>query len=397
MTGISGAPSDIIIRSGGLPLIGRARVVPTTEYRSGWWPRSGLAGAAAALLQFGSPLADWPARASVGWATQEVTVPAEKVVLQGDFANQVETPTGGYLPAEVTVDPITQQVGIHVPPGSGGGGEITETDATPSTPPEDTSTLFALLVANRPLLHLVDSGGAVVPHQPAFWRRQISILAPSSGGPVIFGLTNNTVGASTFSLPTLASTNVLTAMRRMRWTSSASSGSTAGQRAGGQHLCWRGNAAGLGGFFFAVRAGTSTAVATQKLFIGLNDSLSGLLGGAEPSALTQCAGFGYDGGQTTWRVLHNDGSGSATAVDLGANFPVNDSDIYDLFLWALPNGSAIYYQVDRLGTAHTASGTMSTDLPTNTTFLTEHCTIGNGSTASAVQIDVAKVYMETAL
>jgi hypothetical protein len=64
-------------------------------------------------------------------------------------------------------------------------------------------------------------------------------------------------------------------MRRWRLTSAATADSASDQRSG-VFTCWRGNAAGLGGWTFVMRISLATLQATGMAFFGLYGSTSAL-------------------------------------------------------------------------------------------------------------------------
>jgi hypothetical protein len=189
----------------------------------------------------------------------------------------------------------------------------------------------------------------------------------------------------TVSHPAQATTNIITQMYRILVTSAASAGSNSNVRDQARGV-WRGNASGLGGFMLHGMYASTTAVAQQRGFFGFTSSAAALANG-NPSALTQQVGFQYDSAETTWRIGSNDGSGTATRSDLGANFPVDATSIYLMMLCAAPNGSAVDYYIKNLGTGNEARGTISSDLPTSTTFLFAQAWLNNGTTASAVELN----------
>ena len=198
---------------------------------------------------------------------------------------------------------------------------------------------------------------------------------------------------NTLSTPALANTNLLTSTRRTRYASTSSAGTSAGTRSTDLQW-WRGNAAGLGGFYFSARFGFSTAVAQQRAFVGLYGTAA-VIGNVNPSSLVNIVGVGYDAAQTTLRILYNDGTSTASSVDLGANFPVNTTNLYTIHLWCAPNSSSIWYLVRNESTGNIASGTLSSDLPVNTGFMIAQAWVNNGTTASAAQIDLAFMYCES--
>jgi hypothetical protein len=102
--------------------------------------------------------------------------------------------------------------------------------------------------------------------------------------------------------------------------------------------------------------------------------------------------MGHDAGDANMSIIGGDGT-TTFKVDLGSNFPVtiNLVDVYSLRLYCLPNASSISYTVIRANTGHTASGTLATNIPLNTHFLTPHFYRANGAAAAGVNLDVMKM------
>jgi hypothetical protein len=238
-----------------------------------------------------------------------------------------------------------------------------------------------------------DHVSAFVPGRKRFG----SWIAVGGGSTTIalLGLLNTATGTAT--ARSLAATSLFTSLRRVGFVSAATAGSSAGTRHG-SNMVWRGNAAGLGGFTYVAAFGIAdaAAVADARMFVGVSGSTAAI-GNVNPSTLANIVGIGADNGQTTLRIMHNDGAGTATAIDLGANFPANtlSTDCYELTLHAPPNGSSVEYIVKRVNTGHEARGAISTDLPSSTTFLSPQIWRNNGATALAVGIDVGMQYVET--
>lgn len=146
-----------------------------------------------------------------------------------------------------------------------------------------------------------------------------------------------------------------------------------------------------------MRFGCSDAatVASARTFVGLVGTTS-VLGNADPSSNTNIIGVGTDSGDTTLSIMSNDGTGTATKVALGANFPDHtlSTDVYDLVLFAPPNTSSVNWQITRLNTGDTASGTITADLPAGTQLLAPQFWRNSGPTALAVGIDFVGGYFE---
>ena len=118
----------------------------------------------------------------------------------------------------------------------------------------------------------------------------------------------------------LAATSLVTSIRRWRLTSAAVVDSPSDQRSG-VFTCWRGNAAGLGGWTFVTRISLATLQAAGMAFFGLYGSNGALAPTLTLSAVVSCIGIGFQRGtHTRWQLVANDASGAPTLVDMGASF-----------------------------------------------------------------------------
>lgn len=196
---------------------------------------------------------------------------------------------------------------------------------------------------------------------------------------VTFAATGTGLGSA--SNGAIASTNLLTSRPRLVLTTGAATNND--YRVSGTPIAWwLGNAAGLGGFRVEFDYGVVTTQTTMRIVCGLGAAALTCTG--DPSALTNFVAMACDAGDTNMQIMHNDGSGTATKVDLGSSFPKTANVVYRVALEAAANGSTVDYTVTRLDSAATATGTLSTNLPSSTTFLQPTVGFGNGSTAAAV-------------
>jgi hypothetical protein len=119
----------------------------------------------------------------------------------------------------------------------------------------------------------------------------------------------------------------------------------------------------------------------------------------EPSSLTSMCGMGWDRLDNNVHFMHNDASGTATKINLGAAFPkpnVDRTSVYRLTMFAPPGPMQILgYLVEDLVSGATASGTVTTDLPTVSTLLGVHSYIGVGNTSSVIGMAVMGVVVES--
>ncbi|MCS7084457.1 MAG: hypothetical protein NZ534_00055 [Bacteroidia bacterium] len=218
-------------------------------------------------------------------------------------------------------------------------------------------------------------------------RTQHRFLAalPASGTTInSLGLTHTSAGG-TISHPTLATTNYFTSQHRARGATGTTSGTQSGTRT--QNFCWRGNAAGLGGFYVRFRWGKAANPSGDASFVGLFNSAAP--GNVDPNTLLNAVGFQYNPSETTWRIGSNDGTGTATRTDLGSNYPVNTTAVFEGHLWAAPNASAILYAIWRPDdlTVAPAVGSLTSDLPSNTQLLAAHVWTCNRAASADSQID----------
>lgn len=144
------------------------------------------------------------------------------------------------------------------------------------------------------------------------------------------------------------------------------------------------------GFFFSYRFGVAdaAAVANAREFVGLRASTSAPAN-ADPSTFVDCIGIGNDTGDANLSMIHNDGSGTATKVDLGAFFPANtqSTDFYELQMLSLPGTLEVKYHVRNCTTGATTQGIITTDLPASGTSLARTFWRNNGTTALAVRFE----------
>jgi hypothetical protein len=108
-------------------------------------------------------------------------------------------------------------------------------------------------------------------------------------------------------------------MRRWRLTSAAVVDSAAEQRSAGW-ACWRGNAAGLGGWTFVTRISLTTLQSTGMGFFGLYGSTAALATTLTLPAVVNRIGIGFQRGtHTRWQLVANDDTGAPTLTDMRAH------------------------------------------------------------------------------
>jgi hypothetical protein len=159
----------------------------------------------------------------------------------------------------------------------------------------------------------------------------------------------------------------------------------------------RGNSSNIGGFFYTIRFGTSVTPANCRVFVGLSDSV------AAPTnidPLVTGTGIGRVGvaintNTGNWSFVHNVSGTAPTVTNLGASFPVDNTSLYELILFAAPNDTVIHYRFKNLATgAETSGQTLTTNIPTNTTYLAPQFWMVNVA-ASIATFDFGGWYLES--
>ena len=216
------------------------------------------------------------------------------------------------------------------------------------------------------------------------------------------GTSRSTIGNAEANTGTLtarafATTNKLTSSKRLGLVSVATAGGSA-ERRYSIYTCWRGDAAGLGGFNYIVKCAVSDAalVSDARMFVGLAQD-SGGLANVDPSTMNKTVGLAIDAADANFSIQSKDTAG-ATKVDLGANFSRaaigTNLTILTLQLWAPPNAAFIGYRVVADNATKTiATGVITATLPVNTTKLFSRVWRNNAATAAAVGIDFLSMSM----
>lgn len=268
----------------------------------------------------------------------------------------------------------------------------------PSAPSAGDLLVYSKDVAGRQMLKQKGPSGLDTQIQEAIYNTGLETILPNATTALSNIGTATFTAVGTISHPALAVGNLRLSTRRAIVTSAATANSASELRLTTTR-CWRGDAAGLGGFFGVFRFGCSTAVAGQRLFVGLTSATTAIATTQDPAALTNCVGIGNASADANLQILHNDGAGTCTKVNLGASFPVPSSvnnALYDLTLFAKANDSEIGWRVVRLDTGDAVSGTITTaDVPSSTTFLAPHLYVNNNGVASAVILDFFRYYLSS--
>jgi hypothetical protein len=155
------------------------------------------------------------------------------------------------------------------------------------------------------------------------------------------------------------------------------------------------------GWKFCVGFGVSdTGFNTNaRQFYGMTATTAslGLSSTVTVESLLNIIGIGSDASDTNLQVFHNDGSGTATKIDLGSNFPANRTSgavATDFFVFEMYNpfdSMNVYYKVTSLENNVTVEGTITTNLPSDTTPITMQACRTSGASSNACSFDISQL------
>lgn len=273
--------------------------------------------------------------------------------------------------------------------------------STPTTPAAGGVKLFGKTFGGRTFPAFIGPSGLASALQPHLGRNKVAmfVVAGNGGVDTQFGLPITALG--TAQTTNVATTNRVTYLRRREWAvTTASATAVAGLRGNALMFGVGGTAANLGGFTFSMRwgVGRGATVSTHRAFCGMRGSVSAPTD-VNPSTLTHIVGMGYDSADTNVQIMHNDGSGTATKIDLGASFPkptTNDTSMYEIILFAPPGTTqSVSYEVTNIVNGAVATGTITTDLPPTTQLVAPNSYVSVGGTSSTIGFVSSGFYIET--
>lgn len=268
---------------------------------------------------------------------------------------------------------------------------------TPAAPAAGNLRVFAKTRAARATLNTIGPSGVDVAYQPAFFGNTIAMWMPSTGtAQTAIGGTytarNSGTGAAQ-ATPATASTNAMTSLRRATFgTGTTTAGASGTQTAA--TVAWRGNSAGLGGFFFGARFGIETLASDQRAFVGLSANNATMA--ADASTWNNTVGLAKDSADSVWQLLTRNGT---TATKVSSTCTVTAGQVLDFYIFAPPNDTDVCFRlVDAVtGTIYVDDVASTATLPVSTVFMymQAHTMSVSGTTAKLLALN--KMYLETDL
>jgi hypothetical protein len=273
--------------------------------------------------------------------------------------------------------------------------------ATPTVPAAGGLKMFGRNVGGRMLPAIIGPSGLDTSLQPFLGRNKVGLFLShgNNAGFTNFGLATASTGTATAA--NVGTTNLHAYLQRHEWlVTTAATTAVVGVRGTAQQKSIGGPAAGLGGFMVIWRWAPATGVAnaSHRAFAGMRASTAAPTD-VNPSTLTNICGMGYDAADANIQFMHNDGTGTATKIDLGASFAKPNADrtaVYEIVMFSPPGTSQVLsYEVTNLVTGAVATGTVTTDLPSTSTLLAPYSYVSVGGVSSVVGIMVNSLYVES--
>lgn len=262
----------------------------------------------------------------------------------------------------------------------------------PSTPPSETNFLYADKIADKIVLKTKSPTGIKSYLQKALWNKDITMWLPTNATA---GLWLNTVGAGagTFANTLPSAGSVYLSLKKALYSNVVTTtNQVLGQR-NTETLFAIGNGADQNGFFFFARFGFNTWTSGGRFFGGFATATTVV--SAEPSVLNNTLGFAID--STDGNAIQFISRNTTTTTKVNTGLTAGTGKGYDIVIFCEPNGTSIGWEIKEINNGGAeASGTVNTNLPTNSVFLTGNVLASNAALTpvNSIQLGINKIYVE---
>lgn len=257
------------------------------------------------------------------------------------------------------------------------------------------TALESFAVTNMPELIRTSSAVAEV-GQSHLKYKPWYYLPFGAGSTTVDTLGSWTTAGGTATARSITSGSLINQSRRLAFVSGTSANNSAGVRANNVAFCMRSTTTGLGGCRMTARFVLDASLSNQRVFCGYSSTLASTILNSDPTAQTNAIGIALNTGDTAFRFMQNDGSGTATSISLGSSFPgtTSNTDFYEFNL-LIPIGPSAraFYSLDNLSSGAHIASYVDTDLPATNTGLGQWCgmaTPGGGAVTFTVMSFLAE-------
>ena len=279
----------------------------------------------------------------------------------------------------------------------------------PSSPASGSLHQYVKSLGGRMLPKWKGPDGVDTSFQPSLFQNNVLLFNPSTGTTGTgsgTGLGPVWTSGGTVSHPTPASTApaISNQMRRTRYANVVTTtNQTLGIKAAAADTLnyWRGNAAGLGGFFYKARFIVELYPAsTVRIFAGLTAS-SATYVVASDTVLNNTCGLWHDTtdpstGAGAFNFVTRDAT-TTTKQQITLSNAIAAGNSYNFYMFCAQNGSSISWRLEDIVNNVVYENSTSTTLPVSTVFMGPQCAMSNGTaniTVTTVAIGVCQVYTE---
>ena len=275
---------------------------------------------------------------------------------------------------------------------------LPDTGAQPATPAASGLNLFSRTRGGRLLPAWIGPSGLDSTLQPALFGNSTYMWLPGTGTTLAINwgtsfTARNSGTSAAQATPTKASTNAMTSMNRAQFGTGTTATGVSGVQSAAT-VAWRGNATGLGGFFFFARFGIETLAADMRAMVGLSANNAAMA--ADASTWANTVAIVKDTGDSVWQVATRS---ATTLTKTSTGCTVTAGQILDVWMYAPPNGSSITIRLaDAVaGTVYVDNVAFSTNIPANTTFMYMQAHAGSVTGTTAKVLSLNRMYCENDL
>ncbi len=281
----------------------------------------------------------------------------------------------------------------------------------PSAPATGFLKVYSRSVGGRMMLKMLGPAGVDTALQPFLGSNRVCMFFPQTGttgtGGAGFGPAWTSNGTASHPTPSSTAPAISNQMKRTRY---ANVVTTTNQQLGprfnaaSENQFWRGNAAGLGGFYFQTRFIVELYPAsTVRIFAGLASGASTSVCISDTVVNNVCglwhATTDPSSGANSFNFVTRDTT-TTTKQSIALSNAIAAGNSYEWTMFCPPNGSTIYWRLVDIVNNVEYTGSTSTTLPANTAFMQPQVQMSNGTanvTVTTVAIGVASIYVESDL
>ena len=333
---------------------------------------------------------------ATGTSTVTVDIPGGGSAAAGGSNTELQFNNGGALDGAANVTINNDNL------------ELTAPSTAPVAADASSLIVYPVAMADRFMLAMRGPTGAASLLQPSLFSNNVMMFHPQSGTTGTGGNAFQTAWTSggAVSHPVPAITTVYSRTRRTQYNNVVT---TTNQQLGvrmnltSDMVFVRGDAAGVGGFFYFARFGIGTWPApTVRLFAGLQGNSGNTSICTSDTVANNTVGLWHDTtdpsvGSGAFNLVTRNGT-TTTKTPINLANDIASATLYDWMMYCEPNGSEVFYRLDDLTNGVSYTGSSTSTLPVDTVYMSPQCQMSNGTahiTAAAVTLAISKIYVES--